>query len=198
MSSLNELVHSEASKMGVSSSNASRALKMLKKGKLDMSKIAPQIKDMFMNNNPMAKSATSARDRLRAKIASKNSMRMSHAAKKLDYDRSREKMKAKEEQRKKDKQNKVRLERNRRRRHKKKLTMLEKRLGEISIVVYNKCLEKINGDLSDQEKQNCNNIIELYQRQQKFTNKIETNELDDLIENDDELSDLSDLSDIES
>ena len=192
MSSLSELVHSEASKMGVSSSNASRALKMLKKGKLDMSKVAPQIKDMFMNNNPLAKTATSARDRLRAKISSKNSMRMSHVAKKRDYDKSRDKMKAKEELRKKEKLNKVRLERNLRKRHKKKIKALEKRLGNISIVVYNKCLEKINTDLSDQEKQKCNNIIELYQRQQKFSSKIEINEFDE----DD--SDLSDLSDIES
>ena len=195
MSSLSELVHSEASKMGVSSSNASRALKMLKKAKLDMSKVAPQIKDMFMNNNPLAKTATSARDRLRAKISSKNSMRMSHVAKKRDYDKSRDKMKAKEELRKKEKLNKVRLERNLRKRHKKKIKALEKRLGNISIVVYNKCLEKINTDLSDQEKQKCNNIIELYQRQQKFSSKIEINEFD---EDDSDLSDLSDLSDIES
>ncbi len=190
--SLSELVNNEARKMGVSNANATRALKMLKKGKVDMSKIAPQIKDMFMNNNPLGQ-PTSLKARLRAKMNSKMELRKSNVAKKHNYDKSKEQLKIKDEKKKEEKENRVRMERNKRRRHNKKLKELEKRVGEVDIVIYNKCLEKLqnNDNLSDQDKKYCENIIELYQKQQQFTKEIEKNDLDDID------LDLSDLSDFE-
>jgi hypothetical protein len=192
--SLSDLVHTEARKMGVSGSNASRALKMMKKGKLDMSKIAPQIKDMFMKNNSFAQSSMTLKERLKAKISSKNEIRRSHVSKRVSHDKTRERMQVRDEQKKKDKENLIRLQRNRRKRHNKKLKILSKKLGEISVIMYNKCQEKLLSDeTTDEEKKNCNNIVELYQRQQKFSKNIEKNDLDILLDDNDDLSDLSDM-----
>ena len=197
--SLNDLIQSEAKKMGVSSKNASKALKKLKKGKVDMSSIAPQIKNMFMANNPLAKLAngsTSLRDRLRAKISSKREGRQSNQTKKNNHDGVRERMKRKEEERKIVKEKQIKSKRNRKKRHNSKLKQLEKKMGDVKIEVYTSALKKLKAD-SSEGKAKCQLIVDLYHKQQIFSTTMEqNNDLDDLSDLNN-LSDLSDLSDID-
>lgn len=191
MSSLNELVQTEAKKMGVSSKNANKALKMLKKGRIDMSKVAPQIKDMFMKNNPMASvSNLTLREKLQAKLKSKRECRMSNSAKKQSYDKTRENMKIKEEKKILEDERQKKLKKNRKKRHNKKLKALERKIGEVKIEIMVKALENIkkSNDSDIITKNQC--IVDLYQKQQKFSKEIV--ELDDDLDGDD-LSDLSDL-----
>ncbi len=179
--SLTNVVHSEAKKMGVSSKNATRALNMLKKGKVDMSRIAPHIKDMFMKNNPIANSNLSLRDKLKAKISAGKSARMSNCAKKRNYDHTRENMKKTEEAKKQEKVNLAKKKKNQKRRYNRSLKELEKKMGLIDIRIYTKALEKIREkDVDDISKSKSKKIIDLYERQQT------------LLEEEEEISDLSD------
>ena len=186
---LQELVHGEAKKHGVSTKQANKALDMIKKGKISMGSIAPQLKDM-LTANLSGFDTSSPREKLKAKILSKRDQRKSKVARESQYKISQEQMKADAEKKKADDQAKKRREKERQRRHRKKLQELQEKLGTISFEKYRECMLRVQDATSykgdDSELNRDKNIIELYHQQKAFSNKIALDDMDDLIESDEE------------
>lgn len=195
---LSKLVMSEASKTGISSSQAQKAAKMLRSGKVNMAQIAPQLKSMLMQNlgqgQTEEQSKMTARDRLRAKIASKREGRMNKNSKAHAYKKTKERMEERKKKQEEDKKLEAKRKRNRKKAHAKKIRQLEQKIGTVTEEVYNKCLQKISEETykDDGERNRLNNIVELYQKQKGFTETIKNDNLDKLLESE------SDVSDIES
>ena len=178
---LDTLVKSHAKKAGISQKDAVKALKKLKKGGM-MGQIAPQLQESFMKMDP----TMTPRDKLRQKLNSARTKRTSKNTKSHNYEKQKEEAEERkiiEEQKKQDEeQKKKRTIRN----HKKRIKELKKKLGVVSEDLYFDCLHilSLNTDkkLTIGEKNRCNNIIELYSQQNKFSNQINMDDdLDDLL-----------------
>jgi hypothetical protein len=175
---LSDLINDQAKKSGFSRKDAAKALEKLKKGGM-MAQIAPQLQEQFMSLNPNA----TPRDKLRQKLARMASSRQSKEVKAVAYEKQREQIlqeKEKEAQEKEaEAENKLRQARN----HRKRLKDLEKKLGTISEEQYLKCMEDLRENKLKEEGaiKRCNNIIELYAKQNEFTSQIDIeNDLQDL------------------
>ena len=186
---LKDLIRTEAPKLGFSSKSAENAINMLNKGKINMSQIAPNVKSMLMNQlTDQCGNMCDNKTKLKNKINSQREMRQNKAMKNVSYQRTKQKM---EDDKKKEELKKVQVakrDRNRKNRKRKKLSELEKRLGTVSEEQYRECLRKTSF-INDDDKNRTQNIIDLYHKQNRFSDKIENDiELDNF-------SDLSDLSD---
>jgi len=191
---LAKLVKQEAMKSGVSSQQANKALKMLRDGKINMSQIAPQLKTMIMKNVSAGSPCTSATD-LKERMATRRKAlieaRQPKEVKQANYEKTKKQMADRKQKQTEDKLEKQAQEEQRKIQHEKDLIALEAKLGKISVSVYNKCMEKINEDKfsSDAQRENCQNIISLYHKQQGFQSTIN---LDNMLCTTDDLSDIED------
>ena len=173
---LDALVQSQAKQAGLSSKQAKQALKKLKEGGL-MAQIAPMLQEKLSDMNPNL----SARDKLRAKI---NNARMGRTTKEVRtavYEKQREEVHQREEKDKEAKEEAKEAAKRRKRAHQQKLKYLEKKLGQISSDMYMECLvrQKENTYRDDGERNRDRNIIELYAKQQEFTDSINMSDIDD-------------------
>lgn len=184
---LHDLVHGEAKKAGIPSKQANKALNMLKKGKISMGSIAPQLKDMLSSNLGGFDTST-PREKLRAKLRSKREQRTKKVTRESNYEKSKQKMETDQKQRAEEKKQKAKREKARQRRHRQKLNELEEKLGTITPQLYRECMLRIqeNNYIDLGSENHDKNIAELYHIQHQFTTKIESNTLDDLLSDDDD------------
>lgn len=190
---IDSLVKQEALKSGVSSKNAARAIKMIKSGKVNMSQIMPHLQRELMKhmgNNNTSDSREQIRERIRDRIKEKREGRMSKNTKQMIYDRADQ-----GENEKTVEQTEAKRKVNR----EKRLQKLEKRLGTVTEEQYNSAMLSLSKNEFERvdQKNRCNNIVEIYHRQQGFKESIKDQTLDDLLltnddNTDDQLSDLSD------
>lgn len=165
---LDQLVKQQAKKSGISQKDAAKALKKLKQGGM-MAQIAPQLQEQFMAMNPNM----TAKERLRQKIQSKQAGRTKKVVKARNYEKQREEVTARKEKEEQEKKEKAEAAKRKARNHRKRIKELEKKLGTITDDLYYECLNKVQaGNLNEGELNRCNNIIEIYSRQQEFTDKI--------------------------
>jgi len=166
---LDDLVKQQAKKSGISQKDAAKALKKLKKGGM-MAQIAPQLQEQFMAMNPNL----TPREKLRQKIQSKQAGRTKKVTKAINYEKQREDIAVRKEKEAAQKIEKEEQAKRKVRNHKKKIKDLEKKLGTIADDLYYECLQKTQtGELLAGERNRCNNIMELYSKQQEFKNKID-------------------------
>lgn len=183
--SLDSLVKDEAKKSGISQKNAEKALKLLKSGKISMSDIAPQLKDMMLKNS--VNDIADPKQRLHNKIKGLSRGRQSEFAKKADYDKKAEEIK--KENAKTSKPSDVTditvsvSKKNKRKRDMKKFHKLNEIYGKISEEEYISLQTLNKEEISEKDKKIIDEKIELYERQNKFTSNIILNDLDDLIIN---------------
>lgn len=175
---LNSLVKQQAQKSGISQKDAAKALKKLKQGGM-MAQIAPQLHEQFMSMDPNM----TPQERLRQKIRTKQNSRLSKITKAYTYEKQREQVAERKERELEEKKKAKEAAKRSHRNHRRKLNELEKRLGSITEDLYCECLRKLNGTLSSDERNRCNNIIEIYSRQHGFKDKIDIDEdLSDLMQ----------------
>jgi len=174
---LSKFISDEAKKKGISSKDARKALKKLKGGGM-MAQVAPQLHSQFMGMNPNM----TPRDKLRMKMRKLQENRSNKQTKTKTYERTRVEMKEREQRKKEENENKKQQTLINNRNHRKRIKELEKKLGIISQEQYNSCMTQIqlnkytDNGLRNRDK----NIIELYGRQQLFTEQIDMNDLDSL------------------
>lgn len=185
-----KIVQKEAQKVGMSNKHAEKAAKMLRSGKINMAQIAPQLTQMIMQN--VGSSTNATRDELRERLATKRrairDSRKSKFVKEQIYESVKQRKEENDKRLEEEKIQQAKREQNRQKRHKQKMRDLEKKLGTISVELYNDCLKKQNtGTGTESEQNRVKNIIELYHRQQKFEDTINLEEFDG-----DELSDIED------
>lgn len=180
---LQDLVRSEAKKAGVSQQQANKALNMIKKGKIGMGSIAPQIKDM-LSSGLSGLDTRSPQEKYRAKLHSMQDQRQPKIVKNMKYDKDKQQM---EEDKKKQAEEK-RLAKNRKRdqqrRHRKKLEALSQQMGIISFETYHECISRQKTDKyqNESDKNHDSNIIEIYHKQENFSDKINEGDIDDLLD----------------
>lgn len=192
---LSKLVRAEAAKSGISSQQASKAIKMLRNGKVNISQVAPQLKTMIMKN--MADGApVSGKDDIKARFSAKRraleEARQSKQIKKHMYEKTKKQIEHRKVQQEADKLEKQAAAEKRKLEHERALNTLESKLSVIPDIMYNSCLEKLQADTfpSDKHKDNCQCVVDLYHRQQGFDATIKNDVLDSLLEDDLELSDI--------
>lgn len=193
---LSKLVRAEAAKSGISSQQASKAIKMLRDGKVNMSQVAPQLKTMIMKNMSSGAPAGDKEDvkaRFAARRRALEEARQPKSVKKHMYEKTKKQMEQRKVQQEVEKQEKLALAEQRKVEHDKALGELESKLGIIPDTLYNCCLEKLKEDAfpSDKHRDNCQNVVDLYHRQQGFDATIKNDVLDSLLVEED-------LSDIEA
>ena len=200
-SMLEDLVRNKANQSGVSSKEAKKALKMLKKGKINMSQVSSKVTELMMQNMGLAtQSCNTDRESLRAKLAARRrsaqEARLGKVGKDIIHQRTKDRVKERKEREEKEKQDKIAAGRRQKKNKAKRLRKLEKKLGEVSVDFYNVCMQKLKDDNfdCDEKRKHCQNVVDIYCKQQKFTEVIKNDEIDQLLEADD-LSDLSDLED---
>lgn len=189
MDQLSKLVHDEAAKSGISKQQADKAVKMLKNGKVDMSQVVPHLKTMIMKNMSDSTS-TNLRDKLAAKRQNMTEARSSKQSKAHLHDKAKKQIANRKEREAQEKQFNTEIKDLQKSEYVKSLTELESKIGHVSENFYNGCLLKLQKDTFPDaaQRQKCQMIVDLYQRQQSFTEKIA--ELD--IDNESEISDISD------
>jgi len=143
-----------------------------------------------MGNNNTSDSREQIRERIRDRIKEKREGRMSKNTKQMIYDRADQ-----GENEKTVEQTEAKRKVNR----EKRLQKLEKRLGTVTEEQYNSAMLSLSKNEFERvdQKNRCNNIVEIYHRQQGFKESIKDQTLDDLLltnddNTDDQLSDLSD------
>lgn len=173
---LSKLLHTEAKKSGISGKDARKALKKLRSGGM-MAQVAPQLQSTFMEMNPNQ----SPRDKLRAKLSQMRKGRGNKVSKEADYEKTRQRVHEKKEEDEREKESSKRRAAARRKNRNKKLRQLEKQVGEVSHEIYINCMKRVqdNSYNGDGERNRDKNLIDLYSRQQGFTDKVEM-EMDDL------------------
>ena len=177
---INDMLQSEARKMGASSKDAKRAMKQIQSGKV-MSQVAPELQEMFMGMNP----TMSPRDRLRQKLQRMRNGRSAASVKDRRFKEMKEKVYKEREEREKTAAQKKKTAARRRKNHRRKLREIEAKLGTISHQMYMECVGRSKDEYPDNETGRCqrnrdNNIIEIYQKQQDFSKEVDMGDLDDL------------------
>lgn len=185
---LSRLVHTEAVKTGVSTKQANKALQQLRSGKINISQVAPQIKTMLMQK--LSNNSTDTKQDLKSRLAAKrqalSEARQSKFAKQTAYNKTKNMMETRKELEKLDKEQREREAAELKKEYEQSIDLLEKRIGRISDDLYNTCLQKVNSGQfrDDTHKKNCQQMIDLYHRQQEFTDVITD------FANDEDISDL--------
>ena len=159
------MLRKEARQAGIPDSEAAKAARLLRKGKIDMGRLAPQIAEAF-SSMTAGGASRDPREALRKKLRSKREARTSKAVLDQNYERMREQVNREREERVAEKVASVR----RGKRHRRKLREMEASMGEISIETYLEALrrtkENVYKDKGDKSRDM--NIIELYGKQQSF------------------------------
>lgn len=174
---LSQFINDEARKKGISTKEAKKALKKLKSGGM-MAQVAPQLHAQFMEMNPNL----SARDKLRMKRQKMREGRSNKVSKERSYERTRKEMQERKEREEKEREQKKQQAIVDARNYRKRLRELEKKIGQVSQELYNKCMENMRTDsYTDEGQRNRERkIIDLYAKQQEFNEKINMNDLDDI------------------
>lgn len=201
---LANMVSNQAKKSNVSSKEANKALKMIKSGKMDMGQLAPKITEMLMQGmNGAGSSCGNKREDLRAKLAARRRAaqegRMSKSCRKKIYDDTKKRMEERKKREEEEGVAKKKREKNQKKKKAQRLKKLEEKLGTISDEFYNMCMKRLQeNEFKDQsEKHRCQNIVDIYSKQQAFNTTIKNDEIDELL-NEDDLSDISDIEDEET
>jgi len=204
---IEQLVKNKGNAHNVSGKDQAKALKMLKSGKVNMSQLAPKIKEMMMNGVGQQNNCSNSKEDLRARLAARRrasqEARMGKTAKQRIYDKTKERIKKKKEEDEQKKQEAIKAAVKAKKNRKKRLRQLEKKLGKISDEFYHACMKKLNeqeDQLNQDQKRHCQNVIDVYLKQQNFSDTIKNDELDKLLataESGDEADEdaLSDISD---
>jgi hypothetical protein len=173
-SALSKLVQTEAKKSGISSKDAKKAMKKLRSGGM-MAQIAPQLHSQFMEMDPNL----TARDKYRAKMKKLQNGRITKVAKSAQYEKERLDVIRRKEEAELAVIQKKKEEEQHKRNHAKKLKQLEKKLGVVTHELYNTCMRRLqNNDYTDQDLcKRDRNIMELYSKQQSFTDEINMDDL---------------------
>jgi hypothetical protein len=168
------MLRKEARQAGIPDSEASKAARLLRKGKIDMGRLAPHIAEAFSSMTSGA--SRDPRESLRKKLRSKREARTSKAVLDHNYERMREQVNLEREERKAEKVESVRRDK----RHRRKLREMEASMGEISIETYLEALRRTKANEYKDKGDKCRdmNIIELYGKQQSFGELDELDELD--------------------
>lgn len=174
---LSKFINEEAKKKGLSGKEARKALKKLKGGGM-MAQVAPQLHSQFMEMNPNL----TPRDKLRMKMQKLREGRSTKASKVMAYEKTRQEMQERQEREQTEKEEKIKAEANRKRNHRKRLKELEKRLGNVTQELYNRCMLQLQENKYNDEghRNHDKNIIELYAKQQEFKEEIDMDDLDDI------------------
>ena len=174
---LDALVQAQAKQAGLTSKQALKALKKLREGGL-MSQLAPQLQQTIESSNP----TLSPRDKLRAKLNNAKQSRSTKETKMVNYEKQKEDVYKREKEEKDRKEKEKEAARRRRKAHAQKLRELEEKMGPVSDDVYLTALtrqrENVYGHESERNRDR--NIVELYSKQQLFSDKINMDEMDEL------------------
>lgn len=173
---LDALVQAQAKQAGLSGKQAKQALKKLREGGL-MAQIAPQLQQQFSDMNP----TLSPRDRLKAKLNNAKLSRSTKEVKTAVYEKQKEEVHKREEKATEDKDKSKEAAKRRKRAHQIKLKQLEEKLGQVTPEMYRECLMRQSAKCykDESERNRDRNIIDLYSKQQEFSDKIDMNDLDD-------------------
>ena len=177
MDNLDALVQAQAKQAGLSSKQAKQALKKLREGGL-MAQIAPQLQQQFSDMNP----TMTPRDRLRAKLNNAKLSRSTKEVKTGAYEKQKEDVHKREETAAEEKEKAKEAAKRRKKAHQLKLKQLEEKIGQVPPEMYRECLERQSAknykDESDRNRDR--NIIDLYSKQQEFSDQINMDDLDDI------------------
>jgi len=174
---LDALVQAQAKQAGLSSKQAKQALKKLREGGL-MAQIAPHLEQQVSAMNPLM----SPRDKLRAKLNNAKMSRSTKDVKAAVYEKQKEEVTLRKETETSAKEKEKEALKRRKKAHQLKLKQLEEKLGMVTQEVYRECLERqrLKSYKDDSESNRDRNIIDLYSKQQEFTDKINMDDLDDI------------------
>lgn len=174
---LSQFINEEARKKGISSKEAKKAFKKLKSGGM-MAQVAPQLHAQFMEMNPNL----TARDKLRMKRQKMREGRSNKASKERSYERSRQEMQERQQREKEEREQKKQQDIQKARNYRKRLKELEKKIGQVSQELYNKCMDNIQLDnyTDDGERNRDRKIVDLYAQQQQFKEQIDMDDLDNI------------------
>jgi hypothetical protein len=172
---LESLVQAQAKQAGMSSKQAKQALKKLREGGL-MAQIAPHLQERFSDMNPNM----TPRDRLRAKINNSKLTRTTKEVKTAAYEKQREEVHQREADAAEAKEKAKEAVKRKKKAHNQKLKELEQKLGKVPEEMYIECLARQRAGIykDDSERNRDRNIIDLYSKQQEFTDSINMDDLD--------------------
>jgi hypothetical protein len=174
------MLRKEARQAGIPDSEAVKAARLLRKGKIDMGRLAPQIANAFKD----AVAPSDPRSALRKKLQQKRESRTSKAVLENNYERMREQVKTEREKAEAQKASEKMQTIRRNKRHRRKLRELEEQLGNIDIETYLAAMRRIKDNTYADPGDKCrdSNIIELYGKQQSFKEMGEMEEMEDMEE----------------
>ncbi len=171
---LEAMVQAQAKQAGMTSKQAKQALKKLREGGL-MAQIAPQLKEHLSGMNPNQ----SPRDKLRMKLSNARLGRSSKETKTAMYEKQREEVHQREEKETEEKAKAKDAAKRKKKAHQQKIKELEAKIGTVTDQMYLECLQrqKANVYRDEGEGNRDRNIIELYSKQQEFSENVD---LDDI------------------
>jgi len=175
---LSKLVYGEAKKSGVSTAEATKALNMIKKGKISMADISSKLQSSFQDLGGAPKDP---KTRLRELLKSKKSDRLSKNSKECAYEKMRENVLAKKEKAQEEKILAKKRLVTEQLNHTKRLNEIEEKMGIISEDLYNELMKRYYSKDNSQSESD-KNIIDLYCRQNKFSDNVEFDEIDAILE----------------
>jgi hypothetical protein len=163
-------------KAGLSKTDSAKAMKLLKSGKINMGQIAAKL------NQSTPSTIADPHERLKAVLKAKKNDRQSKESKDANYEKMREQVEKDKLAKVEAAENKVKQLAARKRNRVKKLKELEVKYGTISDEKYQDAMNRIaNPDgMTDEEINHQKNIVELYARQNKFTETVDFAELDEI------------------
>lgn len=194
MDQLSKLVHTEAAKSGISKQQADKAVRMIRDGKVNMSQVAPHLKNMIMQNMTGSTNPGDLRDKLSAKRQSMSEVRMSKQSRAHLHNKTKQQIVKHREKEEQDKQINLEIKQLKKEEYLRSLSELESKIGKVSDGFYNGCLFKLhqNSFADDTQRVRCQSIVDLYQQQQQFADRIADGlEFGLDLDLDDNLSDLS-------
>ena len=159
----------DLTKLGISSSDAKKAMKMLenKKFAAHVARMAGNMMDDTTEFKHL-----SAREKLRRKLQKAKESRLQKSTVKTQTQKPPA-----------EKETTTVSNKNKKKYRQKKMKKLQEQYGTIDNQLYTECLQRIqlNKYDSQDDKNRDNNIIALYSKQQQFSTKIDMNDLDDLL-----------------
>ena len=163
-------------KLGISASDAKKAMKML-----ENKKFAAHVARMAAAGNMIDDTSEfkhlSAREKLRRKLRKAKESRQKSVATTTKEATNQESSLPKKET------TAAVSSKNKKKYRQKKMKKLQDQYGTVSNELYTECLQRVqlNNYSSPDDKNRDNNIIALYSKQQQFSNKINMDDLDDLL-----------------
>lgn len=143
-----------------------------------MSQIAPNLESSLMNMAP----DRSPREKLRCKMREMRGQRASASAKEHSYQLMKEKVYEERKKEEEAKEQEKTRKKNHAKNHRRKLKELEKSVGEVTQEVYNQSMIRLKEDKyeDDGAKNRDKNLTELYCLQQKFSEKLSMEDMDEI------------------